>query len=489
MPLGPHTRQAVRVLLAAAALILAALPAVAAVLTDAAGRRVALPENVRRVLPAERNAEILVYVLTPDKLAGLQRPAAEGGRTPAAVLRPPVLRFRPGTTVSGIAAAARNARADVILDAGPVTPERAAFANEVQQRAGIPYVLVGNSFDRMQSILRTVGTVLGVPERANELRLFAENAIGGTRGGLLIRPAETRARVYYGLGPDGLTTALPGAPAAETLAEAGAINVAAPLGRDLYARIGREQLLTWDPDIIIAQYPRFYDALRRDRSWRRLSAVRNDKVYLEPSAPFSWIGDPSGVNRLIGLSWLSALFYPEPTHGELRAMVCEFYDRFYRVRLTNAQLNDMIEPAGIPRPEPPRPIASPLAGIGAVPTAPAGVPAPPTAPGAAPEATGTVPALPPELRAVPGEPAFSGAIPVIPGTVAGIPGVPNVAPLPALPDQPDALCTVPGVASPIVDLTGPAPLPGAPGGRLRRPGPGGMFDTPLSPGLAPNPGP
>jgi iron complex transport system substrate-binding protein len=463
MPLRLHTARVPVLLLAAAALVVimlvgAAVPAVASVFTDAAGRRVNLPERVNRVLPAERNAEVLLYVLAPDKLAGLQRPSVRKGKTPEAVVRPPVLRFRPGATASGVAGAARNARADMILDAGPVTPERAAFANAVQQQTGIPYVLVDDSFERMPSVLWTVGAVLGVSERASELRLFAENAIGGTRGELLIQRAETRPRVYYGVGPDGLTTPLPGTPAAEAVAEAGAINVAAPLGRDIYARISREQLLAWDPEIIIAQYPRFYDALRRDRGWRRLSAVRNNKIYLEPGTPFGWIDDPPGINRLIGLSWLSALFYPAPTHEELRGMVCEFYDRFYRVRLANARLNDMLDPAGIPRPQPPKPIDSPLTGLGAAPAAP-------------------------------GATASSGTIPVIPGTESGIPGVPNAAPLPALPDQPDALCTIPGVASPIAGLTGPAPLSPAPGGRIRQPGAGGALDTTPFPGSPANPMP
>jgi hypothetical protein len=341
----------------------------------------------------------------------------------------------------------------------------------VQRQTGIPYALVGSGFDRLPSILHTVGTVLGVPDQASGLRLFAENAIGGTRGGLLIRPAETRPRVYYALGPDGLTTPLPGAPAAQTIAEAGAINVAAPLGRDIYTRVSREQLLAWNPDIIIAQYPRFYDALRRDRSWGRLAAVRNNRVYLEPAAPFGWIGDPPGVNRLIGLIWLSSLFYPEPTHEELRGMVCEFYDRFYRIRLTNARLNDLLEPAGIPRPEPPRPIGSPLSDLGPAPLAP--------------DAAGTLPALPPEFGAAADLPALAAPPPVIPGTAPGIPGVPSLPPLLALPDQPDALCTIPGVASPITDLTGSVPLPGAPGGRLRQPGAGGTLQAPPLPELSP----
>jgi ABC-type Fe3+-hydroxamate transport system substrate-binding protein len=83
--------------------------------------------------------------------------------------------------------------------------------------------------------------------------------------------------------------------------EAGAINVASALGRDTETVIGREQLLAWDPAVIIAQDRRFYASVRRDRAWRRLSAVRNHRVYLEPRYPFGWIEDPSSINRLIGL--------------------------------------------------------------------------------------------------------------------------------------------------------------------------------------------
>jgi iron complex transport system substrate-binding protein len=477
LPAGPVAG----LLFALAALIVAVAPASAAAFTDAAGRRVMLPEPPKRVLPAERNAEVLTYVLAPDKLAGLERlPArdAKAGKAPAEA-RPPVLRFRPGLTPEDVAAAARDYRADLVLDAGPVTPERIAFADAVQRQSGVPYVMLDDSFDRMPSILNTVGTVLGVGARADQLRLFAENSITGMRGRLLIRPAETRPHVYYALGPDGLTTALPGSPAAEAIAEAGAINVAAPLGGGTLVRVSRDQLLAANPDVIIAENRRFYDSLRRDRGWRRLAAVRNNKVYLEPDTPFGWINDPTGVNRLIGLYWLSTLFYPDPTHDEMRGIACEFYDKFYRTRLTNARLNELLEPAGIPRPAPPTQVANPLSDLGTPPAAP-GVPGAAVTPG--------------------------GAVPVIPGTSSGIPGVPNTQPLPSLPDQPDALCTIPGIAAPIGGITGTAPLPGTgplpgtaplpgspaapvlPGGRIRQPGAGGLNNSTL-PGLPPLPNP
>src|SRR5689334_9607320 len=131
MPRYPHALCLKRLLLVGAALVLAsfagvAAPAVSAVITDAAGRRVTLPDTVRRVLPAERSAEVLVYALVPDKIAGLERLPGETARMPSGA-RPPLLHFGLDATPERVAQSARDHRADLIVDAGPVTSERAAF--------------------------------------------------------------------------------------------------------------------------------------------------------------------------------------------------------------------------------------------------------------------------------------------------------------------------------------------------------------------------
>ena len=232
---------------------------------------------------------------------------------------------------------------------------------------------------------------LGVDShRSRDLWLYAEHAIAGLHGRLLIRPADARPHVYYGRGADGLTTALPGSPASELIDEAGAINVAAPLGRGTEAAISREQLLGWDPAIVIAEQRSFYNSLQHNPAWRRLSAVRNKRVYLEPSSPFGWIDAPAGVNRLIGLYWLSGLFYPDQTEEDLRATACDFYDKFYRIKLTNAQLEAMVRPAGAPPPEAQTSFPEPLVGLGAAPPSSLASRTPgeiPAEPGAAPATT------------------------------------------------------------------------------------------------------
>jgi iron complex transport system substrate-binding protein len=179
MPLRLHVPRAGRLPLAAAALVMltligVAMPAIAAVFTDAAGRRVNLPGRITRILPAERNAEVLVYALTPDKLVGLER-LAGGKATLRGVERLPVLHFRQDGTPESVARAALDYRADLILDAGPVTPERAVFADAVQQRSGIPYILVYDGFDRLQQVLPSLGALLGASERGTICGSFSNS--------------------------------------------------------------------------------------------------------------------------------------------------------------------------------------------------------------------------------------------------------------------------------------------------------------------------
>jgi iron complex transport system substrate-binding protein len=363
MPLRSPAALLAALLLLAGTGFMSTGPARAADFTDSAGRRVVLPDRIGRIMPAEPNAEVLVFVVAPKTLVGA---AHVVGRGSLRLGRTPVIDWASRATPAEMADAARQFLPELIVDAGPVTPERAAFADQVTQLTGIPYILVEDSFARMPKVLRTTATILGVDSRRiHDLFIFAEHAIADLRGRLLIRPANERPRVYFALGPDGLTTALPGSPAGEAIDEAGAVNVAGALGRGTEAAVSREQLLGWDPEIIIAEGRSAYDALHRNPAWRRLSAVRNKRIYLEPSYPFGWIEGPSGVNRLIGLYWLSTLFYPDATQEDLRASACEFYDKFYKIKLTNARLEAMVRAAGIPPPEVLHAVGEPLVGLGA----------------------------------------------------------------------------------------------------------------------------
>jgi iron complex transport system substrate-binding protein len=497
---SPRSPAGALILLALVAVMLLGLgrPARAAVFTDSAGRRVALPAVVTRVLPADRSAEVLLLVLAPEKLAGLGEVPWRSALPNAA--RVPVIEWQRLYNPARIGETARRLHADLIIDAGPATPERAAHADLVQRTTGIAYILVDDSFARMPQMMRAIGAILGVQARADDLGTYAEHAIAGLRGRLMIEPPDRRPRVYFALGAGGLLTALPGSPAAAVLEEAGTINVAAPLGRGTEAPVTAAQLRAWNPDLIIAESRAAYDHLRRDRAFRDIAAVRRGHVYLEPTRPFGWIEDPSGVNRVIGLHWLSVLLYPGSSEEDLRTTVCDFYDKFYRIKLTNGAIESLVRPAGIAPVALSRPVGETGLDLGTTPeTAPTttlpGLLPPPSGrrrqPGALPGAPGTLPGTTPGVSGMPGaaELGVTGVPSTAPNAPCTVPTGPNPRPLygvlpPTVPGEPGGLPALPG-ATP--ELNAPAGTPGLPPpGRRglvhRQPGASGL-GTPAIPGL------
>lgn len=384
--------------------VLGALPAIAAgEFTDSAGRIVVIPDHVSRVMPADRAAEALVFVLDRNKLVALTNSFPAGpGPGPYYIkdqVRLPVIGELAGDgALMTPAAAVARARPDLIIDYGPVTPERAALADQITQATGVPYVLLDNSLDRTPTMLRVAGRLLGVADRGDDLAGSAEHAINALRGRLLIQPANQRPRVYYARGPGLLTLpAAAGSEAAAVVEAAGSINVAVGVEPSPVAAITLPQLQAWNPDIIITAERSAYWTAQHDPALRNLAAVRNHKLFLEPfypPGPFGWIADPAGVNRLIGLYWLSQIFYPGESQDDLRSLMADFYDKFYGIKLTDAQIEEIAKTAGIPPSDTPH-----LAALPALGTAPGTGPngANSAAPGAVnePGRRGVLPTSPP----------------------------------------------------------------------------------------------
>jgi iron complex transport system substrate-binding protein len=346
-----------------------AVPGRAADFVDSAERYVVLPDRIGRVMAADQSAAVLVFVLAPEKLVGWSRPLTREQRAylPAKFARLPVAGQLTGPTPTVAADAVARLRPDLIIETGIVSPEAAERADAIQQQTRIPYILLDGGIQQIPDTLATIGAMLGVAERGQALADSARGQIDDLRGKLLITESTERPLVYYGRGADGLETGLARSQVTAAIDQAGVINVAARLGSGELTRATREQIFQWDPAFIIAEQRSFYNALQRDRTWRGLTAVSRKRVYLAPAEPFGWIDDPAGVNRIIGLPWLSALFYPEVYQTDLRATVREFYDKFYRIKLTDRQLEALVRPAGAPTGETGQMLGVPILGAEPVP--------------------------------------------------------------------------------------------------------------------------
>jgi iron complex transport system substrate-binding protein len=322
----------------AAGLVVAAVlgaPAHAAdtrAVTDSAGRRVEVPARIARVFAAGPPASILVYALAPDTLLGWTsafRPA-ERPFVPARYADLPTVGRLAGRAGTANVESVLAMRPDVILDYGAVAPTYVSLADRVQQQTGVPYLLFEGSLGAIPRTLEAVGDLLGVPDRGRELARYATRVLADVDARVARVPPERRPRVYYARGPRGLETGLKGSINVESLERLGARNVAAAAGeRSGIAAVSLEQVLAWDPEVIVTLDPAAARTIRTDPAWQPIQAVRAGRVHVAPSLPFGWIDFPPSVNRLIGLVWLGSVLYPDLFPGDLRQEARAFYGLFY----------------------------------------------------------------------------------------------------------------------------------------------------------------
>ena len=318
--------------------------------TDAAGRKVELPEAISRVFAAGPPAAVLAYVLAPDKLAGWVRApgAAEKPFLLPSVRDLPTTGRLTGKEASADAAAVLAAKPDIILDVGTVNADYAALADRIQKETGVPYVLIDGSLAHSGETLREVGGLLGVPERGRELAGYADATLGKLKETLARVPQDSRPRIYYGRGVDGLETGLAGSINLEAVEAMGAVNVASVAGNGGLTHVSLQQIAAWKPDVILAETAQFAKSAGTDAALAGIPAVRDGRIYVPPSLPFGWIDSPPSVNRLIGLRWLEHRLYPQFFSGDLAAETRRFYRMFYGVDPGDDAIAGLLQGAAAP---------------------------------------------------------------------------------------------------------------------------------------------
>jgi iron complex transport system substrate-binding protein len=325
-----------------AAALLASTRARAETVTDGAGRLVPVPAHVGRVFPAGPPAAIMLYTLAPDLLLGWTRANRAEEREfllPDVGSRPEVGRLTGRGNTANLEAVLAL-KPDLILDSGYVTDTYISLADRVQQQTGIPYALLDGSFGGTANAYRVLGALTDRRDAAEGLARYTEETMKTISSRIDGIPRERRARVYFARGPRGLETGLGGSITVETI-ELLAQNVAGETRGGL-GTVSIEQVLVWNPDVIVTIDQDFAAKVYDDPAWAPIEAVRRRRVHLSPKLPFGWVDFPPSVNRLIGLWWLAKILYADLFPEDLRALTRAFYDKFYHVNVTDVQIDRVL---------------------------------------------------------------------------------------------------------------------------------------------------
>ena len=315
-------------------------------ITDMAGRTMTVPLEIESVFSTGPAAAIYLYTLVPDKLLGWNYALNDIEKSIILEQYHDLPNFGQGDAVNYEAVIA--AGPTIALNVTSINDGSIDASDALAEQLGVPVVMVSSDLLDAPAVYRFMGKLFGVEEQAEALAAYAEETFNAISS--LDIPDEEKVRIYYGNGEDSLETAPAGSSHGQIIDLVNAVNVAdLELGDGSRVQISAEQLLAWDPDVIIVNGEPKADmtgsaaaeAILADPLFATLKAVQNGAVYGTPNAPFSWVDRPPGPNRIVGMRWLSGLIYPEYLDYDVDEAVREFFQLFYHVELTDEQLTQL----------------------------------------------------------------------------------------------------------------------------------------------------
>lgn len=331
-------------------LSLAAFPADAREVTDMLGRKVQVPERIERVLGTAPPLTALLLSLAPESVVGLNLPPQPGDeRYLPAVAHLPQVGSMMGHGFTLNPETVLELKPDVALAwGGEISMSNVDNITRQFERIGVPVLFVNvDTLADWPAAFEFVGGLLGRWERAAELGGGVRAALDAVRAAVADIPAARRVRVYYAQGADGLATECNESFHVEPIELAGGYNVhrCKPGSHTGMEKVSLEQVLAWNPDVIVVQDRAFLSRLGADGPWRNVRAVREGRVLVVPRTPMNWVDRPPSFMRALGIQWLAQRFYPGCLPQDLGPTTRAFYQRFFGVAPDEAEVTRWLGPA------------------------------------------------------------------------------------------------------------------------------------------------
>lgn len=315
-------------------------------ITDMAGRTVVVPDEIETVFSSSTVTAIFMYTLAPDKLLGWNYELNELEKSIILEEYHDLPNFGMGDSINYEAVIAADPT--IAVNVGTINDKMISDCDKLSKSLGVPVVAVDGDLSASAEAYRFMGELLGEEEQAEKLASYAEKTFADIEK--MEVPEDKKVRIYYGNGEDSLETAPAGSAHGQIIDMVNAVNVAdLEMGEGSRVQISAEQLLAWDPDVIVVNGEPKADtsgasaaeAILANPDYASLKAVQDQRVYGTPNTPFSWMDRPMGPNRIVGIRWLSGLIYPEYLNYNVDEEVKEFFDLFYHVQLTDEKLENI----------------------------------------------------------------------------------------------------------------------------------------------------
>ena len=340
------TTLALTLLLIAALSLTACAQSAGRVFTDSTGREVTVDQEISKIAVTGPLGQIVVFAIAPDMLVGI--PGAWNPTAKAYLdeqyYNLPVLGQLYGGKGDLNLEELLKAAPQVVIDIGEPKDSIAQDMDALTEQTGIPFVHISAYLEHMDETYTMLGELLGLEEEAGVLAETCERIY--SRAVEMMQGVE-KVNMLYVTGENGLNVLANGGYHSGVI-DMMANNVAVVenvSSKGTGNEVDMEQILNWNPDVIVFSENSIYDTVGEDPVWQNVSAIANNRYYEVPFGPYNWIGQPPAVQRLLGMMWLGKLLYPEAATYDLYDEVAQYYQLFYHCDLTREQYDALMAKA------------------------------------------------------------------------------------------------------------------------------------------------
>ena len=320
------------------------------VFVDSTGRSVTVPAKIQRIAVTGTLSQVYILPLAGDMLVGVSNAYAEDAALylPSYILEKTEIGQLYGGKGEMDLEALLSAAPDVVIDIGEPKGSIAGDLTALTEQTGIPFLHIDATVATAPEAYRTLGKLLGREEKAEALAQWCENTYTAMTAMMERVDADNaRKRLLYCLGDTGTYVLAEGSFHAETvnLMSSNAAVVEDVVSSGAGNEVDLEQILVWDPDVIIFAPDSCYDSIAAAPQWQSISAIASGNYYETPYGPYGWLSSPPAVQRYLGMLWLGELLYPEYTDYDFQTQITEYYQLFYGCELTDEMYRGLIKNA------------------------------------------------------------------------------------------------------------------------------------------------
>ena len=313
------------------------------VFTDSVGREVTVPVQIDQVAVSGPMAQIVLFALCPDKLVGISNAWDESAAQylDTEYYNLPLLGQLYGGKGELNLETLLESGAQVVIDVGEAKGSIVEDLDALQEQTTIPFVHIDAALATMDETYTLLGDLLGMPDEAKALADYCRSTYDRA---LTIADSVEKANLLYVTGDAGLNVIAQGAYHAEVI-DLLSNNLAVvddPSSKGTGNEVDMEQILNWNPDVILFAPDSVYDTMAGDAAWQGVTAIQNGAYYEVPMGPYNWMGFPPSVQRLLGMLWMAKVLYPEAADYDLYTEAAEYFKLFYHCDLTREQYDALV---------------------------------------------------------------------------------------------------------------------------------------------------